>query len=268
MLGALISGGAALLGGLFNRNSQESTNAANIQMQRETNAQNLADKEKDRELQKEFAQSGIQWKASDALKAGIHPLYAMGANTTSYASSPIGLTSPKAESSDAMGNAISSAGQDISRAAAATSTTDTKDADTAMKLALTKAGLENELLATQIAKQRGQIGPSIPKLISPGGNPIKDKALEQTAESLPETRGIRLAGIPLRTNPYSSDAESVENRYGNTAEAIGGAVNIPLDLAYTLYKDYPHILAALGGNYATRKYQEQRRKPGYRPGLE
>jgi len=36
-------------------------------------------------LQKQFAQEGIQWKVADAKKAGIHPLYALGAQTHSFA---------------------------------------------------------------------------------------------------------------------------------------------------------------------------------------
>ena len=34
--------------------------------------------------QKEFAQKGIRWKVADAKKAGVHPLYALGANTVSF----------------------------------------------------------------------------------------------------------------------------------------------------------------------------------------
>jgi hypothetical protein len=35
------------------------------------------------QMQYDFAQKGIQWKVKDAKKAGIHPLYAMGASTQS-----------------------------------------------------------------------------------------------------------------------------------------------------------------------------------------
>ena len=35
-------------------------------------------------LQKEFAQNSIQWRVADAKKAGIHPLYAIGASSSSY----------------------------------------------------------------------------------------------------------------------------------------------------------------------------------------
>lgn len=34
--------------------------------------------------QKEFAQNGIRWRVEDAKRAGIHPLYALGANTASF----------------------------------------------------------------------------------------------------------------------------------------------------------------------------------------
>lgn len=49
------------------------------------NAQNNA-------TQREFAQNGIQWKVEDAKKAGIHPLYALGASTASpsFAFQPTG----------------------------------------------------------------------------------------------------------------------------------------------------------------------------------
>jgi hypothetical protein len=45
------------------------------------------------EQQKEFAQNSIQWKAEDAKKAGLHPLFAMGAPLTAYSPSsftPVG----------------------------------------------------------------------------------------------------------------------------------------------------------------------------------
>lgn len=42
--------------------------------QRDTNKANL-------EMNKQFAKDSIQWKVEDAKKAGIHPLYALGAST-------------------------------------------------------------------------------------------------------------------------------------------------------------------------------------------
>lgn len=99
---------------------------------------------KDRQMQKEFAQKGIQWKVADAEKAGIHPLYALGASTTSFA--PVGV-------GDA-GKHFADMGQDVSRAMAATSTEATKASafnSAVQSLTLRKMSLENDLLASKIA---------------------------------------------------------------------------------------------------------------------
>jgi len=72
LAGALIGGGASLLGGIFGRKSQSSANAKNAALQRE------------------FAQNTIQWRVKDAQAAGISPLAALGASTTSAAPSYVG----------------------------------------------------------------------------------------------------------------------------------------------------------------------------------
>lgn len=105
------------------------------------------DKNKDRKMQKEFAQSGIQWKVEDAKKAGIHPLAALGAQTTSY--SPVSVGGPSIASS------LASAGSDISRAVDATRGAGARNdayTKTIQDLNITRMGLENDLLGSQIAK--------------------------------------------------------------------------------------------------------------------
>jgi len=107
--------------------------------------------------QKEFAQNGIQWKVADAKAAGIHPLYALGANTTSYAPVAVGNTNPL--------SGLAAAGQDISRAVDATRPASAKvDAitQTQQALATERMGLENELLRSQIAKTRQESNPPMP----------------------------------------------------------------------------------------------------------
>lgn len=59
-------------------------------------------------LQKEFAQNGIQWRVEDAKKAGLHPLYAIGASGASY--------TPVSQDSSAMGNAVADAGAYLGKA--------------------------------------------------------------------------------------------------------------------------------------------------------
>lgn len=90
MFGSLISGGMSLLGGLIGQSQQSK------QLKSQQN------------LQREFAQNQLQWKAQDAEKAGISKLFAMGAPTTSYAPVSVGA-SP-------LGTSVADAGQQIGRA--------------------------------------------------------------------------------------------------------------------------------------------------------
>lgn len=60
-------------------------------------------------LQKEFAQYGIRWRVEDAKAAGLHPLYALGAQVPSY--TPVSY-------SDSMGSALAASGQALSGAIA------------------------------------------------------------------------------------------------------------------------------------------------------
>lgn len=134
MLGSLISAGTSILGGLLGS----------------------SEKSKDRKMQKEFAQSGIQWKVEDAKKAGVHPLYALGANTHSFA--------PVSTGGD-IGTGIAAAGQDISRAVNSTSDQSTRlnSFNTAIqKLSVDKMSLENDLLRSQIAKINATSTPAMP----------------------------------------------------------------------------------------------------------
>lgn len=101
--------------------------------------------------QKMFAQHGIRWKVQDAMAAGLHPLAALGAQTSSF--SPVSI-----------GSNFGEAGQDIARAMQA-KTTEPERLSAVQKaeqdLRLQRLGLENQMLASQIAKvnQAGQPPP-------------------------------------------------------------------------------------------------------------
>lgn len=133
MIPAIIGAGASLLGGLFG----------------------MSQADKQAQMQKEFAQNGVQWKVADAKKAGIHPLAALGAQTISYSPMSVGMD---------MGTGIANAGQDIAQGIHRTRTQSQKaDAytKTAQDLSLQRMGLENQLLASQIAKVN-QVGSAPP----------------------------------------------------------------------------------------------------------
>lgn len=109
VIGAAISAGANLLGGLFGRK----------------------DSRRQEDLQREFAQHGIRWRVEDAKAAGVHPLYALGAQATPY--TPI--------ASSPMGDALSAAGQNIGSAVAAQKTAQERAHD-ALGLALLQSQIE------------------------------------------------------------------------------------------------------------------------------
>lgn len=237
MLGALISAGSSLLGGLLSGNRQDETNRLALQ-----------DKAMDRAQQKEFAQNTIQWKSEDAKKAGINPYYALGASTTSYAPTAVGLGSD-----GGIGKGLSDSSQDIGRAVQATADNNGKDdafTVATKKLALEKGALENQLLASQVRKnnQTGQkiAGPSsAPQLIdgqpateltTPSGATVKPDDIKQQADTAPKHNRIRPVGIRLYTNPWMTDAEDLETRYGNVIENLGGIANVVGDAAYTGWK--------------------------------
>lgn len=146
------------------------------------------------DLQKEFAKNAIQWKVKDATKAGLHPLAALGANTMSY--SPVSVGVPD----------LGAMGQDVGRSIMATQNGSERAAGQLGMLQLERAGLENDLLRTQIASENtrmaGQLGPPMP---TDGGAP-----------------GIKLGGYHIKTDPQTSDAQVIENRYGELADMAAG----------------------------------------------
>lgn len=178
MLGSLLPIAGSLISGFFSGSAAKSqakaaaeaqaqANRTNVALQQQANELAMRDKEIDRELQEKFARTGVRWRTEDALAAGIHPLYALGANTASYAPSSVSFGAGRVEpvSTGGSGHMASAMGQNLGRAIAATRTESERDrayTQTAQTLSLEKAGLENELLKSQIAQLRGQIGPPMP----------------------------------------------------------------------------------------------------------
>lgn len=199
-IAAAIGAGASLLGGLIGRKSTQ-----------DANKQNIA-------LQKQFAQEGIQWKVEDARKAGIHPLYALGAQTASFAPNVVGDTS--------LPTALTNMGQDISRAVDVTRTSgDRVDAyeKTVRALQLTRLGLENDLLASQIAKVNQAGGtPGMPNSMSTLGG---------------------VATLPV--DPRNTPAQEWENQYGEAGDWVGGVGNMLNDVVRSQLSARPPSLTDL-----------------------
>lgn len=189
--GALIGGGAALLGGAFSGREQRKATQANIDHQRE------------------FAQHGLRWKVEDAKAAGVHPLYALGASTHSFA--------PSITPNTGMSDAISSAGQNVGRAVAQTSTANERAFNDAMKAEqLKNARLQNTLLEGQIT--------SVNKITQPAW-PGSSHALEgQGNSSLVSNKPLeRVASQPGK--PYSEPGAITD--VGWVAVPGGGLAPVP-----------------------------------------
>lgn len=144
--GSVISAGTKLIGGFLDRGQAEDAKDAS-----------LANAHLDREMQREFAQQGIRWRVADAKAAGIHPLYAMGAQ--------LPMSSPTTfipGDSGSFGASVASAGQDIGRAIDATRTAPEKNKARMEALAIERGELENDLLRSKIAREKAQLGPPLP----------------------------------------------------------------------------------------------------------
>lgn len=257
--GSLVSGASSLIGGQMTASSNaraarvnaiaqaqqnehnEMINQANFNTQmgfaREqfdnSNAQwqmNRMDAMLDRDIQREFAQNGVQWRVNDARAAGIHPLAALGMQGASSSPIQIGttgstgipsanpVTSPAPQpgvGSSAMGNAVASFGQDLSRAITATATEIEREkqvSSASSLLALENQALQNKLLASQIAKTSGAaVGPSFPssggkRAIDGQGNTplIKFEPAEvtRTRSATPHTQEGKNPEVQYFNTPY------------------------------------------------------------------
>lgn len=196
----IISAIGGLAGSLFGSNKAAKT-------QEKINQQNI-------DLQKQFAQSGVQWKVADAKAAGIHPLAALGAQTHSFA--PISVGSNNTD--------FGAVGQNIGRALDATMSPQDRQTDASRaitNLQIERGTLENELLRTQLASQTALVtqagrSPGVPAGPTASPNP----ALSGNP-NLPQVPGIvtdnpmpRIA--PSSNSPYAEPGHVVDMGYSRT----------------------------------------------------
>lgn len=214
---AIIAGVAGLAGGLLS--GDRNRKSANAQM----------------DMQREFAQNGIRWRMEDARAAGVHPLFAMGANVSSP--SPIAVQ-------DSYGPALAQAGQDVSRAWDATRTQRERAESDAQAFMLAREResdarvltaqrehrenlrldsqlktdeLQRALILSQLARQSQARGPGMP--------PSVDDERGQV-----DTGRIKLkpAEQPAR-DPYSSSKEAGSQPMWQRRETAPG-----------VFRDFPH----------------------------
>jgi hypothetical protein len=179
-IGPLISAGASLLGGLLSNKQADRANAD----------------------QRDLALNSISYRKADAERAGINPIYALGAPGISYSSQVGGLP-----------DAVAQAGQNIGRAVEAyqpNSVTDAQFAKAMQRVQLRNAGLQGDLIASQIRlmNQPGQ-PPAFPE--APGSKAASDIVLPG-GYKLPRTS--------------ASPAQDYQTQFGNLWEEFGGNLNL------------------------------------------
>ena len=165
MLGPLIGLAGNLISGFLGSKGASAQNKAALAQAKAANAAQMKMAAKNIQLQKNFAQKGIQWKVADAAKAGVHPLYALGAQTMSFQPISIGTSSASPVNEMApWADAAANMGQDLSRALSAGATSgERKAAVMATALDLEHKQLSNDLLRSQIARlNSAQVGPGVP----------------------------------------------------------------------------------------------------------
>lgn len=209
---ALIPAAASIIGGAMSSSSTRAAGAANAAAQRE------------------FAQHGIRWKVRDARLAGLHPLAALGAQTTSFAPSYVG---------DNLGASFAQAGQDLGRAFQATRTSEERTEAEAVaygrqnqlsNLAIERARLENDLLRSRIARENAQIGPPMPTVGAsppayvPGGpNHVAGPGLRIGAGSAPAVGAITIEPEKITSrSPQDTSTSAGSSPAWSLVEALPG----------------------------------------------
>lgn len=218
-LPSAIAGAASLLGG-------ESANRQAARAAREQAA-----------LQREFAQKGIQWRVADAKAAGIHPLYALGAQTNSY--QPV---------SRAFQNSLGDAGQSAairlaeSRAQKDAQSVLQQELDIKRSVAQSEVTLNNAQAQAAIAEAA-----SIRRSVSGEQAPAKDyqdavQELSRTDD--PTTAAIEtvlerpvefgFGKMKFQTSPGMTPGSVWQELFGEPGEWIGGTLNLLLQAGYGL----------------------------------
>lgn len=221
-LGAIISAGSSLIGGILGDKKDDKRAARQEQ------------------LQKDFAQQGIRWRVADAKAAGIHPLFAMGAQVPTY--SPTNFVGSNLAAS------VGAAGQDIGRAIDATRSGPARIEARLGALTVRRAELENDLLASQIARLNQTPNPSFPvggtrALPGQGNSPLVDVVPQEVTATPPGRPQVEPGQVPdvghSRSNtgyPVTPSSDVKQKVEDNIIQEITWAIR-------------NNILPSLGMNY-------------------
>ena len=153
---------------------------------REMNSAQIELAHQQMQMQREFAQHGIRWKAEDAAAAGLHPLAALGATSPNYSPVSAMMEAP-VEEARAKAETWRNMGQNVSRAAMAMTTPEEK----AMKaLQIERMGLENAVLKRELAGSNGLPTASSNPLLQGQGNTFRAVGADPNVRDTPMVRVV------------------------------------------------------------------------------
>lgn len=156
-------------------------------------------------FQREFARRGIRYKVNDAKKAGIHPLYALGASTNMPSYNIRG-----------QGDMIRNAGQSMSRMF---------DKNAKQLEALQKKSIEADITlkmarASEVAKRTQKLNSQQDMDLVALDNPVPNKKLHSQRKPIETIIGTLLPS----KNPGYIDADKIPERYGDEAKDVLGLI--------------------------------------------
>lgn len=211
--------------------------------------------------QKRLAQEGIQWRVADAKAAGIHPLYALGAQPVPFAGTSFD------------GSGLREMGQDISRAklAAMTDAERRASAELALRseareveahgLAMERARLENLELSSRIARTNSaQLGPGAPvSRNAPAGTVVRTPS--EVITGAVGNQGRQPGGMTTFRYGWNGDGSIGVFRSQDAAEALEDDF-----IGNSLWQLRNNILPMIGGPFGpppAPPTHEFPNRPGY-----
>lgn len=206
--------------------------------------------EKDRALQREFAQKGIQWRVEDAKAAGLHPLYAVGATGASYSpqafipgQSPTG--DHYAQAGQALGRAAQSAVE--RRHQAEVRMLDKEERRARIGEIRARQGYYNQQVHDMaLNKAGGMAANATHSSLSDaglgylaGGSSAARHTRVEPWKRLPETgTKYQFFGIPITARGGHTPTQFVEDYYGDVAGAVHGIPRYIYDIGRSGHEWY------------------------------
>lgn len=187
--------------GVLNFFGQKEANEQNIAMQRETNQRNW-----DQSLF--MANNSINMRKQDAERSGIHPVFALGAPTMSFAPAQVGA--PAQNALGGLGQSMRSLGQTLTSPQPKEAVPNAYSTQAAA-LDLENRRLQNEILKNRVLSDRAQVAG-----MAPGPFPVPESG--KPAERPP----LMMDGQRWNTSSTTSPMKAWEDQYGDEGPVAWG----------------------------------------------